>query len=133
MWNIWFQRVLLVVITGSTLFSCKHPIPEAEPCSSQPSQVSFNNDILPLFRNHCSTSGCHAGTDPEGNLNLEDSAAYTQLMDPQSGYVDTLNPKMSFLYIQMNSSSQPMPPTGRLDDCTVNLVLKWIEQGAKEN
>jgi len=95
--------------------------------------VSFTKDVLPIFNAHCIDAGCHSGTNPAGNLSLESSVAYAQLMKSGSGYVDTVNPNYSLLYAQMASVSNPMPPTGKLDDCTLNLVLKWIQQKAKNN
>ena len=98
-----------------------------------PDSVSFANDLIPLFNKHCNGSGCHAGTNPGGNLSLDSAAAYNQLMNPASGYVDTINPSYSVLYAEMNSESNPMPPTGKLDKCSLELVLKWIKQKAKNN
>ena len=70
---------------------------------------------------------------PAGSFNLEPDRAYEELNDPGSGYLDTLQPHISLLYAQMISVSTPMPPSGNLDDCTTDLVLKWIEQKAKNN
>jgi hypothetical protein len=98
-----------------------------------PATVSFNQHIVPILNQHCNTSGCHAGSRPSGNLNLEASVAYTALMKKGSGYIDTLTPNYSLLYAQMNSSSNPMPPKGKLDKCTLDTVLKWIQQKAKNN
>lgn len=95
--------------------------------------VSFSKNILPIFNAHCIDAGCHSGSSPASNLNLEASVAYTQLMRHGSGFIDTTNANYSLLYAQMNSVSTPMPPTGKLDDCTLNLVLKWIQQKAKNN
>jgi hypothetical protein len=98
-----------------------------------PETVSFNNDLVPLFNQNCSISGCHSGNAPAGNLNLEPVVAYSQLMKKSAGYVDTIHPQYSILYSQMSSASTPMPPTGNLDQCKIDLVMKWIEQKAKNN
>lgn len=95
--------------------------------------VSFSKDIQPIFDAHCTTAGCHSGPNPKGNLDLEAVASYTQLWKKKSGYIDTLNPTFSVLYASMNSTSNPMPPIGKLDKCALQLVLKWIEQKAKNN
>jgi len=98
-----------------------------------PEVVSFKRDIQPIFDTHCNNAGCHGGNTPAGNLNLEASQAFAQLWRKKSGYIDTLNPAYSVLYASMNATSNPMPPTGKLDACTLALVLKWIEQKAKDN
>jgi hypothetical protein len=98
-----------------------------------PATVSFKNDVLPVLHDNCSTAGCHSGAAPEAGFNLADSIAYKELMHPGSGYVDTLNPSFSILYVQMKSTSNPMPPSGKLNDCKLQLILKWIQQKAPNN
>ena len=107
--------------------------PNVKIICNPPAIVSFQQDILPIFNQSCNIGGCHSGSSPAGNLNLEPAVAYNELMASGSGYIDTIDPKFSLLYAQMNSVSNPMPPTGKLDSCTIQLVLKWIEQKAKNN
>jgi hypothetical protein len=95
--------------------------------------VSFSKHVQPIFDAHCNEAGCHSGASPAGKLNLEASVAYAQLLQKSKGYVDTLNPNYSVLYADMNSTSNPMPPSGRLDACKINLVYKWVQQKAKNN
>jgi hypothetical protein len=131
-----FRKVtpyITFLICSIIFYSCTYDIAEDLPCDNIPESVSFSNDILPLVRSHCSTPGCHSGNDPGGNLNLEDSQAYNELWKPGRGYINTAKPNFSVLYSQMISVSQPMPPTGRLSACKTNLILRWIEQGAKNN
>ncbi len=113
--------------------SCTYEKGELNTACISPAVVSFKQDVMPIMNEHCNTSGCHSGSDPAGNLNLEPSVAYAELMDSRSGYVDTINPEYSVLYAQMNSVSNPMPPIGKLDKCTLELILKWIKQKAKNN
>jgi len=98
-----------------------------------PDVVSFQQHIQPIFNSYCVNSGCHSGTNPGGHLNLESSVSYAQLMKPGRGYIDTLQPEYSLLYAQLNSSTDIMPKTGKLGNCTIELVLKWIQQKAKNN
>ena len=116
-----------------TFFSCRRDKGVPIAVCNTPQTISFAHDIVPIFQQNCSTFGCHTGTSPAGNLNLDVSAAYSHIMQTGSGYIDTLNPNFSLLYSQMISISDPMPPTGRLDNCKTDLVLKWIQQKAKNN
>lgn len=129
------MRVVLCLITFSVLtFSCKKEKTSTEEfCPTPPSIVSFKKDIQPILNANCSTSGCHSGTNPKGGLNLVDSVSYMQLMDSKSGYIDTINPKESLLYNAIISTSNPMPPNGKMSVCKTDLILKWIEQKAKNN
>jgi hypothetical protein len=113
--------------------SCTYEKVEPLVACNTPDTVSFKKDVQRIFDNHCNTIGCHTGNTPTGNLNLEASVAYAQLSKKSSGYLDTVNPTHSVLYGAMNTTSNPMPPNGKLDKCTLDLVLKWIQQKAKNN
>ena len=124
---------IVVVATNSCTKEKAQPVsPDVTAISCDTIEtVSFSQHIMPLFNQHCNTAGCHGGSSPRGNLNLEGSVAYTQLTT--KGYIDTLKPNFSILYAEMMSTVRPMPPSGKLDTCKTNLVLKWIQQKAKNN
>lgn len=82
---------------------------------------------------NCAVQGCHSGTSPEANLDLDSASAYTQLAKAGTGYIDTLNPTAGLLYASLVSTTEPMPPTGKLDECRIRLVLKWLQQKAPDN
>jgi hypothetical protein len=94
--------------------------------------VSFQKDILPIFdAASCAQPGCHGGDNPNGGLNLGDDKAYTQLTT--KGYINTAEPEISILYLRLSDNSSPMPPTGQLPASSLNKILDWIKQGAKNN
>ena len=97
------------------------------------SVVSFSKDIVPILSTNCAIAGCHSGAMPEGNLNLDSAHAYAALSKPGSGYIDTLNPESSLFYAQLLSVSEPMPPTYRLDSCSMQRILNWLRQKASNN
>ncbi len=115
------------------LAACTYEKIEPVKTCELPETVSFKNDVLPILHANCSTVGCHSGASPEAGFNLADSVAYKELTHPGSGYVDTLNPSFSILYVQMKSTSIPMPPSGNLENCKLQLILKWIQQKAPNN
>ena len=108
-----------------------NPLPD---CSGfLPDTVSFSKNIVPLFTANCAISGCHSGSSPTGNLNLQSSSAYGQLNTAGTGYIDTINPTYSVLYSMLVSTSTPMPPSGSIGTCNIQLIQKWMKQGAKNN
>ena len=123
-----FYLVLSILVL---MISCKKGT--TEPVCTPPATVSFSKDIQQIFNTNCNTSGCHSGVKPAGNLNLESNKAYVNLMDSKSGYIDTTKPENSILYVAMTSKTNPMPPNGKLDKCTTERILQWIEQKAKNN
>lgn len=126
-----FRLVLLFLLVLGTSFHCKkEKVPTSAECQVV-ENVSFQKNIVPIFEAHCVS--CHSGSNASGNLNLEANVAYQNLSDPKSGYLDTINPTYSLIYASMISTSNPMPPNGKLDKCTTDLILKWIQQKAKNN
>lgn len=123
--------LLLVTVMGCRNNKMVNATPELV-CTT-PVEVSFNKDVLPILVNNCATSGCHSGQKPEGNFNLEASIAYKTLSKRGSGYIDTITPRYSVLYGAMVSESDPMPPTGKLDKCKLEVIEKWMQQKAKNN
>lgn len=121
------------IIIGITVFSCTYTKGDLQVDCIMPNTVSFHQDILPIFNSQCNISGCHTSGVHAGNLNLEAAVAYSQLMQPGKGYIDTLNPEYSVLYNKLITTTNPMPLSGKLDNCKINLVLKWIQQKAKNN
>ena len=124
-YKIGIMTALLGFITS--MQSCEKdyfvPIPVTIPDS-----VSFAGNIQPIFDANCVNSGCHSGAI---SPNLTKEYAYEDLF--LSNMVDTLNPESSVLYVRMTQSGKPMPPSGLLKGGETDLVLKWIEQGAKNN
>lgn len=96
--------------------------------SELPDSASFSGNIIPIFDAHCNSSGCHntGGIAPD----LTKENAYNDLL--LYSMVDTLNPESSILYARM-ATGKPMPPSGYLKGGEPELVLLWIQQGAKNN
>jgi hypothetical protein len=99
----------------------------------QADTVSFQNHIQPILMKECARSGCHVGSSPEGNLNLENDKAYTQLWQRGKDYIDTVIAERSVLYNSLTSPANLMPPTGKLPDCQIDLIRKWMKQGGRNN
>ena len=100
-------------------------------------QVSFKNDVQPLFQARC--SACHIAAQ-SGGLNL---AGYQGLIKGGSvvpgSVVKAGDPQGSVLY-QIISPSGPYPGGQRmpfggpyLDNTQIQTISNWIKQGAKDN
>ncbi len=94
-----------------------------------PEVVSFANDLLPIFDQSCSFTGCHnsGGQEPD----LTPANAYNSLTG--GGYINTTFPENSELYQWMKGNrDSPMPDDGA-NAAYNSLVLAWIRQGASNN
>jgi hypothetical protein len=96
--------------------------PEVVTCS--PDTVYFNQTILPLITSNCAMSGCHDAISHKEGVILTD---YTQIR----AYSSTTNPTGSTLYRDIVTGY--MPPKGPLSSTQMASILKWMQQGAKNN
>ena len=84
--------------------------------------VKFSADIQPIFDNNCVS--CHSGSLAP---NLSDGKSFSSLVP---GYVNLTTPADSKLYKQLTTNSSHIP---RTTDLEKQKILKWIEQGAKND
>jgi hypothetical protein len=96
------------------------------------SGVSFNKQVVPLFQQTCAAGGCHGGSQPAANLNLE-YFTWDYLIDFQPKIVIGGSGKNSILYIDIAGNLQLMPPKQRLTQNQIDGVKTWIDEGAKNN
>ncbi|WP_283431931.1 PSD1 and planctomycete cytochrome C domain-containing protein [Neorhodopirellula lusitana] len=89
-------------------------------------QVDFDRQIRPIFTRHC--TACHGGVKQAADLSFvyEDSAMYS---------VEPGEPDASELLVRVLESDEDtrMPPAShgpRLSDAEVDVLSRWIEQGA---
>jgi hypothetical protein len=90
--------------------------------------VYFTNDILPLISSNCAMAHCHDGGPQEGGFALNTYATI-------HGRVSTTTPTRSSLYTVLSKTGEEFMPRGGtpFTDAQKAMVLKWIQQGAKNN
>jgi hypothetical protein len=90
-----------------------------------PQAVSFKNELEPMFNTKCALSGCHAsgGHHPWMNTGI----SYKEIVN--GGFVNTLIPKQSILYIMINGEMQQYIPSAT----DRQKVYDWIRNGAPNN
>ncbi|MGE5432291.1 MAG: c-type cytochrome domain-containing protein [Syntrophomonadaceae bacterium] len=130
-YNILFAVVFLAI---AIIAGCKDTVTNQSVDEHQiPSKnVSYNNDIQPLFEVKCNNSGCHDDQSRAGGISLTSYQNTTS--DPTmvvAGYPD--NSRLIWV-IQPGASNQ-MPPIER-PQLTKNQrdgIATWIKEGAKPN
>jgi hypothetical protein len=92
-----------------------------------PTELTFDRDILPIFRDKCIR--CHAGVEPKAGLNLTSPASL--LTGGKSGAALRIGAaEFSRLYEKVSSGE--MPPVGQpLTAEEKGRLRKWINDGAK--
>ena len=116
---------LVFSVNGCYYDSIYEPVIE-DPGTGEPTEVSYANDILPLW-SQC--VGCHNGNIPPS---FEDDVSYNELLN---GYVVPGDAEASILYKSLLGTDgiSLMPPGSQWPDSKINLVKNWIDQGAENN
>ena len=93
--------------------------------------VSFKTDLVPIFNNSCNMAGCHntGGKQPD----LTTDKAYAALTI--GNYLNIATPNQSVVYLYLTGKKTPQMPLGASSNPSNinNLMLAWIQQGAKNN
>lgn len=111
------------IVTDTNTGTVSNPsTPAVVTCS--PDTVYFNQTILPLITSNCAMSGCHDAISHKEGVILTD---YTHIR----AYSSTTNPAGSSLYRSIVTGY--MPPKGPLASSQMASLLKWMQQGAKNN
>lgn len=135
-------RSLFLVLMIS-LVSCKHEpeyIPKPEepgdttaqgiPCNSD--TAYFENQVLPILTSSCAFSGCHNAASAKEGVILENYQSIIKTAGIKPG-----NPGGSDLFeaITDNDPEDRMPPLPMqaLSPQQIEIIRKWIAQGAKNN
>lgn len=111
--------IIFAIIMLAAFYSCKHVV--KYDCTG--SAPTYSENVRPLLDAACAISGCHAGNDPEGGINL-------------SNYTDAAAAakKKSFMgSIQHKPFYHKMPKDAdRLPDAQIHILFCWIENGSPE-
>ena len=93
--------------------------------NAPPKQVSFSNELKPLFAAKCTDAGCHVSGAHKPYLTAD--VSYAQIVN--GGFVNLLLPKQSRMYIMINGEMQQYisSATDR------QKVYDWIRNGAPNN
>ncbi len=124
------KRVLifggLLLFMGISIVSCYQDVIIPPVSQNTPPQfVSYSGDLQPIFTSNCALSGCHV---PGGQMPyLTEDLSYDQLVG--GGYVNTVVPEQSELYIAINGIMMPHIPSAS----DRQKVYDWIRNGAPNN
>lgn len=136
------KRLYYLIFTIATIIytiqSCNNSSSHITAQGSIPDTVSYNFDIRPILSDKC--YACHG---PDANkreaglrLDLADSAYKALKENPKAHALVPGKPQLSevFLRISSQDTSMMMPPPSsnlKLSSHEINLIEKWIKQGAK--
>lgn len=93
--------------------------------------ISYRYDIQPVFVSNC--YACHSAAQAStGALDLETFSSLKAYLN--NGFRgDSIYGSKLFHCMLHANLALPMPPTYKLDTCSLNMVYKWLANGALQN
>ncbi len=111
------------------------PTAAADEGETEPSgegTVSYRREIEPIFRQHC--FGCHQGAKQLGDYRMTDFDALLAGGETGEPAIVPGNPEESYLVAQIarvdGDAEMPKAPEKPLDPSEIELITRWIAQGA---
>ena len=132
-----------IVVCVLLIMACKHdpfavPVlpgntpnnPGGNPPPVTNDSVSFQTEVLPILQSNCAMSGCHAQNNPQKNIRLNSYANVRH-----SGVIEPGRPDKCALVEMIEENDEdkrmPPPPSSRLSQAQITLIMKWISEGAR--
>ena len=118
----------LIFMMGFGLTGCYKDVilPDAAVDPDAPPQaVSFKTDIAPFVNTHCALAGCHVTGGHHPYMTIPGS--YEAIVN--GGYVNTLIPKQSIIYIKINGEMKEYIQSA----ADRQKIYDWIRNGAPNN
>ncbi len=118
----------LSICTISVLISCKHEIPTL-PVITDPGTgaVCFENEVLPIFQSYCAKGGCHDVATAADNYVLD---TYSNIIARGIRRGNAADSKLYEVLIESGDNRMPQSPNDPLSAAQINLIAKWINEGA---
>ena len=107
---------------------------ETNPDASKAEPVSYWRDIRPIFQEHC--HGCHQPAKKAGDYEMTDFQAMLTGGETGEAAIVAGKPDDSYLVAQIVPvDGEAEMPKGKppIESAKIELVRKWIEQGAKDD
>lgn len=121
-----FAGIIFTMVFGLTGCYKDVILPDATVNPDAPPQaVSFKNDIAPMVNTKCALAGCHVSGAHKPYMTLD--VSYVQIAN--GGYVNTLIPKESIIYIKINGEMKEFIPAAT----DRQKIYDWIRNGAPNN
>jgi len=137
------KLVAVLMVTILVIVSCRdnnNPVDTEKTYTS----VGFSDErVGKILETNCTTSGCHAGSNPANGLSLEShgnlmlgssSRAYKETTNGGGAVVIPFRPEESLLYRMISGQTTPSMPMGRgiLASGDIEIIKTWIENGARD-
>ena len=124
--RLFFLFGIIIFSFCSDLFLTEIELPKTD-CINDDIVCTYSEHIKPILELNCAYSGCHNSNNPTAGLSLStyENIISSNIIQPG----DTLN---SILLDRIKNENIPMPPSGIMSQSYINIIAKWIQDGAPE-
>jgi mono/diheme cytochrome c family protein len=124
----------LLLALGQQALAADPPAKDKD-AKEPPAEISYYRDVRPLFQQHC--QGCHQPAMPKGGFVMTEHASLLKKGESDHPGVVPGKPELSKVIEQItpHDGKRPVMPKGKdpLVGHDVELITKWIAQGAKDD
>src|SRR5262245_13085474 len=129
------RRLFVAVALLALVRAALHADGPAKKDAKEPDEVSYYKHIRPILQQHC--QGCHQPARPKGKYVMTGHADLFKKSETKVENLVAGHPDKSNLVKQLipQDGKKPAMPKGKdpLKDGEINLIKKWIAQGAKDD
>ncbi len=128
--------VFAVGISGIICASCEDELVNLRPSTVvfPDSGVSYSRHVEALFQESCAAAGCHGGSSPSADLNLE-TPSYRALADHRPRLILSGDGANSLLVLRLTGEVGARMPLRMqaLNENQIRGIKRWIDEGAINN
>jgi hypothetical protein len=135
------------LLVAFILSSCGSNGATSSPDADANAPISFTTIQTQVFTVSCTFSACHSADSPQQGMNLTAGSAYANLVNVPSVELADLGiaedrvtpgqPAQSYIIEKLKNnpprSGVQMPVGQPLDTARIDLVMRWIQEGAQNN
>ena len=111
--------VAVVLLLNSCYRDSEEGLYRFAPASCDTTNVTYSAVIIPILSANCLS--CHTGAGASGGVQLDTYAGIKIVADN-----GTLVNSVTYV-------SKGMPSSGKMDNCSVNKIVAWVNRGALNN
>ena len=104
-------------------------VADDKPTAQKAAEVFFNDDVLPIFKQHCYSCHSHSAKKVKGGLVLDSRSGWAKGGETGPAVVPG-KPDESRLIQAVRYKGLEMPPTGKLPEETIAKLERWVAAGA---
>ena len=131
----WLSSLLCLSIVHSAYADDVAPASAESTVAEPQAPVSFHKEILPIFRANC--LGCHQGAKRRGDFVMTQFEGLLKGGESGEAAIVPGNPDASYLVSQITPTDghaeMPVEPAKPLSQVEIDLVRRWITEGAKDD